>query len=258
MATSPRCSSLVESVAHVLTFAINDPVGHNSWSLNHKRDFSSKRRRCSAETHGNATVFDSSAIPPIGIDKYLMRLQSYFQCSDACFIAALILVDRMLGYDGGELPVTKQNVHRLFLACLVVAAKYHEDVVFANNHYAKAGGVQLREVNRLERVLLQALDFDLSIAPEQYRLYEAALLALCDLGPTVQSFNELEGTPPQPLAAEGAVAHPTSAVVPAKAAITIRAAPAVSVTSIAAPITYKYIPPHRRAPAQVTDRRFLR
>lgn len=37
----------------------------------------------------------------------------------------------------------------------------------------------MREVNRLERVLLATLDFDLRIEPEQYRLYEATLFSLC-------------------------------------------------------------------------------
>jgi len=36
----------------------------------------------------------------------------------------------------------------------------------------------LREVNRLERVVLAALDFKLRIEPEQYQRYEAALLTL--------------------------------------------------------------------------------
>merc|ERR1719434_324913 len=107
-----------------------------------------------------------------------MRLSTNFKCSDAAFVAALIVVDRLLEYDGGRLPLTMRNVHRVFLASLVVAVKYHEDLVYSNSHYAKTGGVHLREVNRLERVLLVALDFDLRIEEEQYQLYEATLLRL--------------------------------------------------------------------------------
>merc|ERR1719434_327928 len=106
-----------------------------------------------------------------------MRLSTNFKCSDATFIAALIVVDRLLGYDGGRLPLTMRNVHRVFLASLVVAVKYHEDLVYSNSHYAKAGGVHLREVNRLERVLLATLDFDLRVEPDLYRLYEVALVS---------------------------------------------------------------------------------
>merc|ERR1719330_995408 len=75
--------------------------------------------------------------------------------------------------------LSMRNVHRLFLASLVVSVKYHEDLVYANSHYAKAGGVHLREVNRLERVILMALDFDLRVPPEQYQIYEASLVSLC-------------------------------------------------------------------------------
>jgi hypothetical protein len=122
------------------------------------------------------TVFDSSSVPPIEIEKYLMRLAVTFRCSDASFVAALIVVDRLLAYDGGRLPLTKRNVHRVFLASLVVAVKYHEDLVYSNGYYAKAGGVHVREVNRLERALLTSLDFGLRVHPEQYKFYENMLL----------------------------------------------------------------------------------
>mmetsp|Transcript_90899 Transcript_90899/g.294123 ORF Transcript_90899/g.294123 Transcript_90899/m.294123 type:complete len:205 (+) Transcript_90899:245-859(+) len=176
---SSRSTALVEGVAQALAWAIDDPAGHTSWNVSLCRNFgsaTSKRRRGAEETRQAATVFDSSTIPPITISKYLMRLSATFRCSDATFIAALIIVDRLLEYDGGRLPLTMRNVHRVFLASLVVAVKYHEDLVYSNSHYAKAGGVHLREVNRLERVLLVALDFDLRVEPEQFRLYEATLL----------------------------------------------------------------------------------
>lgn len=186
-ATMPQSAALVEGVAQALTWAINDPLGHSAWntsvchtlSLTAIPELKSKRLRGERETMHAATVFDSSVVPPIGIDKYLMRLRSAFRCSDASFIAAFILVDRVLGYDGGRLPLSMRNVHRLYLACLVVAVKYHEDLVYTNSHYAKAGGVHLREVNRLERVLLSALDFDLRVPPEQYQIYEASLVRMC-------------------------------------------------------------------------------
>merc|ERR1719434_215620 len=105
----------------------------------------------------------------------------------------VIMVDRLLEYDGGRLPLTMRNVHRVFLASLVAAAKYHEDLVYSNSHYAKAGGVHLREVNRLERVLLAVIDFDLRVEPDQYRIYEAAILGSHQVAATA--------TPP-PLAVE--------------------------------------------------------
>lgn len=181
----PQSIALVESVAKALVWAINDPQGRSTWndSLGLKVDSPSGGRRGVLETQQAATVFDSSVIPPISIHKYLARLRASFRCSDATFLAALILVDRMLECDGSRLPLTMHNVHRLFLACLVVSVKYHEDIVFANSHYAKAGGVALKEVNRLERTLLKSLDFDLGIDPDQFQRFEAALLSLCPSEP---------------------------------------------------------------------------
>jgi len=192
-----RSAALLESVAQALTFAIDDPAGHSSWNTTLCSDTisSCKRHRGPEETKSNAlTVFDSSAIPPITIEKYLSRLSQYFRCSDAAFIAALILVDRLLEYDGGRLPLTTRNVHRLFLASLVVAVKYHEDLVYSNSHYAKAGGVQVREVNRLERVVVATLDFELRVEPEQYRTYEASLKMLSATRATVTPTRSALGT----------------------------------------------------------------
>jgi len=213
-------AALVEGVAQALTWAINDPLGHSAWntsvchslSLIATADCKLKRLRGERETMRAATVFDSSVVPPIGLDKYLMRLRSTFRCSDASFIAAFILVDRVLGYDGGRLPLSMRNVHRLFLASLVVAVKYHEDLVYTNSHYAKAGGVHLREVNRLERVILAALDFDLRVPPEQYQIYEASLASLCCSGAAGGS-----GQAPQTQIAHPSPPSPTAAPVAAMA-----------------------------------------
>lgn len=173
---------LVEAVAHALSIAVKDPSGHAPfWKSTSSPAEPGAAKQCSRDydqTRQAVMVFDSSAIPPIGIDKYLARLNSTFRCSEATFIAALVLVDRLLEYDGGHVPLTMLNVHRVYLASLVVAAKFHEDLVYSNAHYAKAGGVHLKEVNRLERVLLAALDFDLRVSPEEYRVYEATLRAL--------------------------------------------------------------------------------
>lgn len=217
MTSQSGASLLVESVAQALAFAINDPVGHSSWIQFHQTNYC-KRRRGAQETQRAATVFDSSAIPPIGIDKYLRRLSSTFRCSESCFIGALIVVDRLLEHDGGRLPLTMRNVHRIYLASLVVACKYHEDLVYSNNHYAKCGGVHLREVNRLERVLLTTLNFDLRVEPEQFQLYEAALRKLCGptttKGPTIGTAGQASLAAPSPIAAVNLAAAITTAAVP--------------------------------------------
>lgn len=149
-------------------------------------------------------IFDSSAVPNISVDRYLQRLKAVFQCSEASFVLALIIVDRLLevGARTGQDPqrITMWNVHRLFLASLIVTVKFNEDLVYGNSHYAKAGGTQLREVNRLERFLLRALDYDFHVQPEQYSFYERALRKM-----QLRSVSSKAPAPEQPLAVPSAL-----------------------------------------------------
>jgi len=181
MTMNSRSAALVESVAQALQWAISDPSGrtfvNNSLSQKVNSGNFSRRRRLE-EVQQLAAVFDSSTVPQISIYRYLLRLLAAFRCSEASFVAALVILDRLLEYDEGRLRLTMRNVHRAFLASLAVAVKYNEDLVYTNRHYAKAGGVHLKEVNRLEWALLSALDFDLRVEPEQYRIYETCLLGL--------------------------------------------------------------------------------
>jgi len=181
MTMNTRSAALVESVAQALQWHISNPSGcaFVNNPLNRKlKSGNFSGRRSYEEIRQVALVFNSSAIPQISIYKYLLRLSATFRCSDASFVAALILTDRLLEYADGRLPLTMQNVHRAFLASLVVSVKYNEDRVYSNSNYAKWGGVHLKEVNRLEWALLSALDFDLRVEPEQYRICETCLLGI--------------------------------------------------------------------------------
>eukprot|EP00929_Paragymnodinium_shiwhaense_P112575 TRINITY_DN80821_c0_g1_i1.p1 TRINITY_DN80821_c0_g1~~TRINITY_DN80821_c0_g1_i1.p1 ORF type:complete len:328 (+),score=57.01 TRINITY_DN80821_c0_g1_i1:235-1218(+) len=131
-------------------------------------------------------IFDSSVVPPIPIDRYLLRLKTQTRCTDANFVIMLVIMDRLLrgpsqafeDKGASRLVLTLYNVHRLVMTCLLASVKYTEDYVYSNAFYAKAGGLQLKEVNRLERYLLQALDFDLRVTPEEYKQYAATARAL--------------------------------------------------------------------------------
>jgi len=153
----------------------------------------------------NPDIFDSSQVPGITIQNYLKRLQACFRCSDAALVGALISMDRFLERceSAGKEPrrVTKWNVHRLFFACLVVTVKYNEDLIYGNNHYAKSGGIHVREVNRMERFLLMGLDYHLRVQPEQYDFYESVLLRM---GSTTEAVALNAGPSPTATAAAAA------------------------------------------------------
>jgi len=76
------------------------------------------------------------------------------------------------------------SIHRVLLACLIVAAKYINDTAPQNQrwaHYSRIRGFQhfgfsVRNVNMMERQLLSLLDWDLRIRPDDlYPLLEPFL-----------------------------------------------------------------------------------
>jgi len=156
-------AELVSCVAQALVLAIEAP----------------RQLVSPASPQASPGIFDSSVVPNISVERYLKRLKTVFECSDAVLVLALIIVDRLLERDDVEPHrITTVNVHRLYLASLIVTVKYNEDLVYGNSHYARAGGIQLREVNRLERFFLRALDYDFRVLPDQYHHYERSLLQL--------------------------------------------------------------------------------
>jgi hypothetical protein len=61
------------------------------------------------------------------------------------------------------------NVHRLLCTSLVLAAKFMEDQSCSNLHYARVGGIEtLEEMNKLEALMLRALDYRLYVTKEGY------------------------------------------------------------------------------------------
>lgn len=68
----------------------------------------------------------------------------------------------ILPRDATGLPST---IHRIFLACLVLSAKFHNDSSPLNRHWAKYtdGLFSLEDLNLMERQLIQLLNWDLRV-----------------------------------------------------------------------------------------------
>jgi hypothetical protein len=123
--------------------------------------------------------FDSKSVPEISIYDYLERLRRYAHF-DSSVVVALIYIDRILENDP-TFAVTYVNVHRLILTCTTVAEKYINDIPYINTFYATVGGVHLKDLNRLEITLLNALMWRLDVSPEEFdRKQEDMRRALAD------------------------------------------------------------------------------
>lgn len=94
---------------------------------------------------------------------FISRLVRYTNVYTSTLLTTAVYLNRLkkiLPKDAAGLPST---CHRIFLACLILSAKYHNDSSPLNKHWTKYtdGMFTLRDVNLMERQLLQLMQWDL-------------------------------------------------------------------------------------------------
>jgi len=144
------------------------------------------------------TKFQSSYAPGISIHAYLERIRKYARCSDACFIVALIYIDRVI--EIRNVVLTALNVHRILITSVLVSAKFFDDEFYNNAFYAKLGGVPAWEMNSLEMEFLHLVNFSLFVKEDCFAKYHRELrnfLAVGDIASGVLSPHVPSSTPPQ-------------------------------------------------------------
>lgn len=113
-------------------------------------------------------IFFSTSRPNIETHMFVQRMLRYANCSRSAFIIATVYLTRLAAAQP-YLALNQLNVHRLFITALLLAAKYIDDTVFSNAHYARiAGIVTVQELNRLEVNMLHFLSFRTFVSPHQY------------------------------------------------------------------------------------------
>ncbi|CAD8140805.1 unnamed protein product [Paramecium octaurelia] len=121
------------------------------------------------------SIFHAIAAPAISIYNYLQRINKYTHCSEQCFVIALIYLDR-LQEKHSYLVLNSHCIHRFLLLALVTAIKFQDDDYYKNEYYAKVGGINLKEINKLEQEFLEYMNYELFIDEQQYLVYEKRLL----------------------------------------------------------------------------------
>jgi len=127
-------------------------------------------------TNTPLTRFHALQPPQITIEFYLKRIARYSNCSEECFVLALIYIDRLIGKDENFL-VNSLNVHRLLITSIMLGAKFFDDHYFNNEYFSKIGGVSLEEINLLEIEFLFMISFDLFVETDMYESYKMKLLS---------------------------------------------------------------------------------
>eukprot|EP00178_Gracilaria_changii_P006458 TRINITY_DN2116_c0_g1_i1.p1 TRINITY_DN2116_c0_g1~~TRINITY_DN2116_c0_g1_i1.p1 ORF type:complete len:236 (+),score=35.68 TRINITY_DN2116_c0_g1_i1:28-708(+) len=123
------------------------------------------------------SAFFSVATPSISTHTYVERLVTYADCSHSAFVLMLIYIDRLL--ESNSIQFVTHSMHRILLAALTVAIKNTDDVASTATHYARVGGVPtVAEMNRLELLFLEKLNYRCFVSQQQYTVY-VAQLQLC-------------------------------------------------------------------------------
>jgi len=142
-----------------------------------------RRALRSASSGGEATCFCSSRPPPISLRDYLARFTGFMGCSHECYVLSFAYIDRLLQRNPA-VTVSPRSCHRMLACSLVLAAKFQDDTFYSNKFYAKIAGLSLQEMNKLERRMLELLDYRLVVDLEEFESYRRLLCDAAAAQPT--------------------------------------------------------------------------
>lgn len=102
------------------------------------------------------------SIPPISIHEYTQRFHKYCRSSVATYLAAGRYL-YMMCVENRTLPITRNNVFRLFAASYMIAAKVVEDVLYPFKRYATTAGLKVEDLSKLELSFIFLAESDFKI-----------------------------------------------------------------------------------------------
>jgi hypothetical protein len=117
--------------------------------------------------------FEGKNLPSISLSEYVDRLIRYVDAwagespsitsvGIRCALMAVEYIDRL------EVPISSRSIHRLMMCAVLVAVKFTEDFAISNRFWAKVGGIDLEEMNRMEFAFCKLLNWKFSISREDF------------------------------------------------------------------------------------------
>lgn len=173
-----NCDLLVSVLECYMTQLVRRNENENSFTpkSSHSRHRHHHHQPVSSNKKSEPSVFHALQSPSITPVEYLRRLARYSYCSRSAFITAFCYLERAERVIEAGLEVNLLSIHRLLLTCVLIATKVVDDVLYDNAHFARVGGLDVKELNMLELDLLKVLQFKLYISAEEFEAYEMRLL----------------------------------------------------------------------------------
>lgn len=173
-------------------------------------------------TKDRITRFHASADPNLSVSNYVARMRRYGGASPSCYIAAVVLMDRIAKSVDPQFLLSYFNVHRLLVTAVLLATKFNDDIYYSNRHWSKVAGVTLRELNILEAEALRLLDWRCMVSVEEFQQTAQSLLDAA-AGVAASSSNGVGGVGGGGGGGEGAATTSTTIVVIVQEASEVRA-----------------------------------
>jgi hypothetical protein len=95
---------------------------------------------------------------------YVNRLRVYIGCAEFELIGAVIILARV----SVKMKINKNNIHKLFLTCLLISRIILTDYINCIKIFSKVGNVSVKELKVMEYNLLKILDWNVNITAIQY------------------------------------------------------------------------------------------
>lgn len=80
-----------------------------------------------------------------------------------------------------RLGLTSLTIHRILVCAIHIAQKYFDDNFYGNKSMAIMFGISIDELNLLEMICLDVLDFDVHICAEEFYIYREKITSHIDL-----------------------------------------------------------------------------
>jgi hypothetical protein len=130
------------------------------------------------------SCFQSKQSSDMSFSDYVAHVYWSCECSSPCLVLALIYLDRAVARDA-KVVFNSDTCHRLFLASLVAALKFHDDdyVPYPNPHYADVGFVSVEDMNVMEKQFCKSIGWRFHIGTEEYSHYHSLLVHSSTCGP---------------------------------------------------------------------------